>query len=89
MRLCEFETDANWKLHGIELRAWARYRRGDVPTQGERDYIERRVLAKSPNAELVEMRRRFVPCAGGEEPNEVWWCFIWIDFSHKPEGGAL
>ena len=88
MRLCEFVTDSTRKYYGLELVAWARFKRGDVPTQGERDYIERRVLAKFPSAELVELRRRFVPVADGKEPNEVWWYFKWIDFSHKKVGGA-
>lgn len=86
MRLCEFQTDSTKKYYGLELVAWARYKRGDVPTQGERDYIERRVLEKFPTAELVELRRRFVPVANGKEPNEVWWYFRWIDFSHNRKG---
>lgn len=83
MRLCEFETGYARDYYGLILKAWARYKRGDVPTQGERDYIERRVLAKFPSAELVEMRRRFVPSAEGEEPNEVWWYFRWVVFNKK------
>ena len=86
MRLCEFTTDSTRKYYGIDIVAWARFKRGDVPTQGERDYIDRRVLAKFPNAELVELRRRFVPAAGGLEPNEVWWYFKWIDFIHMKKG---
>lgn len=88
MRLCEFQTDSTRKHYGLELVAWARYKRGDIPTQGERDYIERRVKDKYPNAELVELSRRFVPTANDENPNEVWWKFRWINFSNKKEGDA-
>lgn len=86
MRLCEFETTSREGTCGKELFAWARYKRGDVPTQGEFDYIDGRVKAKFPSAELVEMRRRFVP-ASPAEPTEVWWEFKWIVFNRK-KGGA-
>ena len=86
MRLCEFETSSKRRTCGLELFAWARYFRGDVPTQGERDYIERRVKDKYPNAELMALSRRFVPTVNGENPTEVWWEFRWIDFSNKKEG---
>ena len=61
MRLCEFETSSREGICGMELFAWARYKRGDVPTQGEFTYIDGRVKSKFPNAELVRMERRFVP----------------------------
>ena len=86
MRLCEFETTSREGTCGKELFAWARYKRGDVPTQGEFAYIDGRVKAKFPSAELVEMRRRFVP-ASPAEPTEVWWEFKWIVFNRK-NGGA-
>ena len=86
MRLCEFETTSREGTCGKELFAWARYKRGDVPTQGEFAYIDGRVKAKFPGAELVEMRRRFVP-ASPAEPTEVWWEFKWIVFNRK-KGGA-
>lgn len=85
MRLCEFETTSSEGTCGKELSAWARYKRGDVPTQGEFTYIDGRVKAKFPSAELVKMRRRFVP-ASPAEPTEVWWEFKWIVFNRK-EGG--
>ena len=86
MRLCEFETTSREGTCGKELFAWARYKRGDVPTQGEFAYIDGRVNAKFPSAELVEMRRRFAP-ASPAEPTEVWWEFKWIVFNRK-KGGA-
>ncbi len=86
MRLCEFETTSRGGSCGKELFAWARYKRGDVPTQGEFAYIDGRVKAKFPNAELVSMGRRFVPVCP-DEPTEVWWEFKWIVFNRK-EGGA-
>lgn len=86
MRLCEFETTSREGTCGKELFAWARYKRGDVPTQGEFAYIDGRVKAKFPSAELVGMRRRFVP-ASPAEPTEVWWEFKWIVFNRK-KGGA-
>lgn len=86
MRLCEFETTSREGTCGKELFAWARYKRGDVPTQGEFAYIDGRVKAKFPSAELVEMRRRFVP-ASPAEPTEVLWEFKWIVFNRK-KGGA-
>ncbi len=88
MRLCEFQIDSSRKYYGLELTAWARYKRGDFPTQGELDYIERRVHAKFPNAEIVELRRRFVPVESGKDPTETWWYLRWIDFTNKKEGGA-
>ena len=86
MRLCEFETTSREGTCAKELFAWARYTRGDGPTQGEFAYIDGRVMAKFPSAELVEMRRRFVP-ASPAEPTEVWWEFKWIVFNRK-KGGA-
>ena len=82
MRLCEFETSSSKGTCGTELFAWARYKRGDVPEPGEFSYIDGRVKAKFQNAELVEMRRRFVP-ASPAEPPEVWWEFKWIVFDRK------
>jgi len=87
MRSCEFETSADRKPYGLELVAWARYKRGDFPTQGEINYIVRRANEKFPNAELVELRRRFVPAFDGVKPTDVWWYFRWIDFTNKQKGG--
>ncbi len=86
MRLCEFETSAIEGVDDTVLFAWARYKRGEVPEPGEYAYIDRRVKSKFPEAELVEMRRRFVP-ACPVEPTEVWWDFKWIVFNRK-QGGA-
>lgn len=86
MRLHEFDTSYRKGTCGTELFAWARYKRGDVPEPGEFAYIDGRVKAKFPNAELMEMRRRFVP-ASPAEPTEVWWEFKWIVFKSK-EGGV-
>ena len=88
MRLCEFNTTSRSyrNIDALELFAWARYKRGDTPTTGEYAYINNRVTAEYPNAELVEMRRRFVPTANGMEPTEAWWEFRWIDFTHKKKG---
>ena len=86
MRLCEFATSSREGTCGKELFAWARYKRGDVPEPGEFAYIDGRVKAKFPNAELVEMRRRFVP-ASPAEPTEVCWEYKWIVFNRK-KGGA-
>ena len=86
MRLCEFETSSGKGLRRTELFAWARYKRGDVPEPGEFAYIDGRVKAKFPNAELVEMRRMFVP-ASPAESTEVWWELKWIVFKSK-EGDA-
>ena len=86
MRLCEFATSSSEGTCGKELFAWARYKRGNVPTEGEFTYINRRVKAKFPSAELVYMERRFVPVANSAEPTEVRWEFKWIVFNRK-EGG--
>ena len=83
MRLCEFATSSSEGSCGKELFAWARYKRGDVPTQGEFAYIDGRVKARFPNAELVYMKRSFVPVANSAEPTEVWWEFKWIVFNRK------
>lgn len=86
MRLCEFTTSCNKLTDGLHLYAWAKYRRGDVATTGEYAYINNRVLAKHPRAELVSMSRRFVPNCGPDgvkEPTEVWWEFKWIVFKAK------
>ena len=83
MRLCEFATTSCEGTCGKELFAWARYKRGDVPTQGEFAYIDGRVKAKFPNAELVYMKRRFVPVANSAEPTEVRWEFKWIVFNRR------
>ena len=40
MRMCEFETASRKVGSETELFAWARYKRGDVPTNGEFDYID-------------------------------------------------
>lgn len=80
MRLNEFSTGYR-KENDVEyLFAWAQYKRGDVPTQGEREYIERRVFAKFPTAELVSQKRRFVPTAECVKPNRVTWEFEWVVF---------
>ena len=86
MRMCEFETASRKVGYETELFAWARYKRGDVPTNGEFDYIDRRVKEKFHDAELVGMRRSFVPVIQSE-PAEVWWEFKWIVYNRK-EGGA-
>jgi hypothetical protein len=62
------------------------YKRGDVPESGEFAYIDGRVKAKFPNAELVYMKRRFAPVASPAEPTEVWWEYKWIVFNGR-EGG--
>ena len=85
MRLCEFATSSSKGSCGKELFAWARYKRGDVPTHGEFAYIDGRVKAKFPNAELVCMERRFVPVASPAEPIEVYWEFKWIVFNRKEQ----
>ena len=87
MRLCEFNTSSRKGTCGKELFAWARYKRGEVPGPGEYAYIDGRVKAKFPNAELMYMKRRFVPVASPSEPTEVWWEFMWIVFN-KNEGGG-
>jgi hypothetical protein len=81
--LCEFETSSSKGTCGKELFAWARYKRGDVPEPGEFTYIDGRVKAKFPNAELLSMKREFVPVANSAEPTEVWWEFKWIVFNIK------
>ena len=53
-----------------------------IPTHDEFDYVDKRAKAKFQNAELVEMRRRFVP-ASRAEPTDVWWEFKWIVFNRK------
>lgn len=83
MRLCEFATSSREGTCGKEIFAWARYKCGDVPTQGEFAYIDGRVKAKFPNAELVYMKRRFVPVASPSKPTEVWWEYKWIVFKRK------
>lgn len=83
MRLCEFETTSREGICGKEFFAWARYKRGDVPTQGEFAYIDGRVKKKFPNAELMYMGRRFVPVANSAKPTEVWWEYKWIVFKTK------
>ena len=83
MRMCEFETKSRKGYRVTELFAWARYKRGDIPTQAEFDYIDKRVKAKFQDAELVGMRRKFVP-ASPSDPTEVWWEFKWIVFNLPP-----
>ena len=80
MIIGRFNTSSRQEYWGLEVFAWARYKRGAVPTKAEYDEINRRVIEKLPNAELVDMSRRFVPA---KEPTEVWWEFKWIDFSKK------
>lgn len=82
MRLCEFATTSRGSACGTELFAWARYKRGDVPTQDEFDYIEKRAKSKYQKAELVGISRRFVPTISSD-PTEVWWEFKWIVFNRK------
>jgi hypothetical protein len=60
------------------LYAWATYKRGDIPDAGEFDYINRRVLAKYPTAEFVQMQRRFILKGYPTPPTEVRWEFQWI-----------
>lgn len=78
MRLEEFCGCVRNEWDGKHIFAWARYKRGDIPTQGEYDYINGRVLKKYPNAELISLSRRYVPTNGGKEPNEVRWEFCWF-----------
>lgn len=82
MRLSEFMTTSRESSCGTELFAWARYKRGDVPTQDEFDYIEKRAKSKYQKAELVGISRRFVPTISSD-PTEVWWEFKWIVFNRK------
>jgi hypothetical protein len=65
------------------LYARATYERSDIPDAGEFDYINRRVLAKYPTAELVQMRRRFIPNGYSTPPTEVRWEFEWIVWNDK------
>lgn len=83
MIIGRFNTSSRKEYYGLEVFAWARYKRGVVPTKAEYDEINMRVIEKLPNAELIDMRRRFVPVAGSKEPTEVWWEFKWIDFSKR------
>ena len=76
-----FNTSSRQENWGLELFAWAQYKRGDLPTSEEFGELANRVAAKLPKAELVCMRRRFVPVAGGENPTHVTWEFKWIDFT--------
>ena len=78
-----FNTSSRQEYWGLELFAWALYKRGDLPTSEEYGELANRVAAKLPKAELVCMRRRFVPVAGGENPTHVTWEFKWIDFTTK------
>ncbi len=87
MRLDEFQTSSRKDWLGLSLKAWARYKRGDIPEHGEVDYIMRRVKDAHPKAELVAMKRTFVPVSKGENNNtEVWWEFEWVVYGK--EGGA-
>ena len=81
MRLCEFNTSSYKDELGIHLFAWAEHKRGDIPTTVEITYISNRVLAKYPKAELVGMRRRFVPTSASREPNKVRWEFSWTVYN--------
>ena len=72
MRLCEFETSSRRESWGLYLFAWAKYKRGDIPTSGEYDYISKRVHAKFPTAELVKMCRTTI------DSTLVWWEFTWF-----------
>jgi hypothetical protein len=67
------------------LYAWATYKRGDIPDAGEIDYINNRVLAKFPTAELLKMTRYPVPKCNGNPYTEVRWEFEWIVFNYKNE----
>ena len=58
------------KAYADRLDAALKRERGDVPTHGEFAYIDGRVKAKFPNAELVSMERRFVPLANSAEPTK-------------------
>ncbi len=77
MRIDEFQTSSLRICGNLYLKAWARYKRGDIPERGEVDYITRRVKAAYPEAELLEMRRRPVPKYEGSPYTEVWWQFEW------------
>ena len=91
MRLCEFETSSHKEDDGLHLYAWAKYKRGDVPTAGEYAYINNRVLAKYPTAELVRMDRRPIPSFNNfndwcTKSTEAWWKFEWIVFNETISG---
>jgi len=78
VRLCEFETSSRRESWGLYLFAWAKYKRGDIPTSGEYDYISKRVHAKFPTAELVKMRRTTIADKDGGNSTLVWWEFTWF-----------
>jgi hypothetical protein len=67
------------------LYAWADYRRGDVPDAGEFAYINKRVLNKYPTAELVLLKRSFIPEADATQPTKVRWEFKWIVWDYYKE----
>ena len=47
VKLCEFGTTSHEASFRTELFAFARYKRGDVPTHDELDYIDKRAKACS------------------------------------------
>lgn len=55
-------------------------KRGMIPTQGEFDYIQKRVWKKYPNAEFVGMKRTCIARLKPTEPEEVWWELKWVDY---------
>jgi hypothetical protein len=84
MRLDEFSTSSEqFSKDILYLYAWATYKRGDIPTQGEYEYINKRVTAKFPTAELVEVRRRLRPDVLGEKSTKVTWEFKWVVYKQK------
>jgi Predicted outer membrane protein len=91
MGLCELKTLSSEGPYGGELFVWVRYKRGEEPTEGDIDYIAKRIKAQFPNAELVSIERKHVPVTAN--PTEVWWAFwVWWVFrwivSSKEEGVA-
>lgn len=77
MRLCEFNISSLEDGMGIYIFALAEYKRGDIPTSDEITYINNRVLAKYPKAELITMSRRFMLTSASREQNRVKWVFSW------------
>lgn len=82
-RLNEFCTSSRCCNSTLYLYAWATYKRGNIPDAGEIDYINNRVHAKFPTAELLKMTRYPVPRLGGEPYTEVRWEFEWCVFDYK------
>ena len=77
-RVTEWQTSMRDDISTLRLFAWAQYGRGSRPKDVEIDALERRVHLRFPKAELVRLRRTFVPRAGGGEPVRVTWELQWI-----------